>query len=458
MMAPRLVISRVGIVVLVGILVLAGGWSAPAAAQPAGSVCFPETGQCLAGRFLAHWQATGGLPIHGFPITGERVEPLPDGTLATVQYFERARFEFHPANPAPFDVLLGHLGRQFHPPAPPAAPLPGARFFPATGHNLGGAFRTYWEQRGGLAQFGYPLTEELVEAGRTVQYFERARFEAHPENPAPYQVLLGLLGRRLLSETTPPVAPPCPAEALRGQIVFQGAAGTREGVVSLINDGPAGCALAGQPTVALLDGAGAPLTVEVSSTSAVTADTVTAVALAPGGAARVALRWSNWCGPAPGPVTVALTLPAGGTLRAPAVDDQGRPVDPAPPCLGPGQPSRLAVGPVTAGGAGWGAVAVVTDFYRAINARDFLAAYALLGPALQRQPFIDFQNGYATTEHVQVSILGTTGTPPGDADGVNVALAARQTDGTTQRFRGSYTVGPADGRLRILAATIVQDG
>ena len=28
------------------------------------------------------------------------------------QCFERARFEYHPENPAPYDVLLGQLGRQ----------------------------------------------------------------------------------------------------------------------------------------------------------------------------------------------------------------------------------------------------------------------------------------------------------------------------------------------------------
>jgi hypothetical protein len=30
-----------------------------------------------------------------------------------VQYFERARFEYHPENAAPYDVLLGQFGRQF---------------------------------------------------------------------------------------------------------------------------------------------------------------------------------------------------------------------------------------------------------------------------------------------------------------------------------------------------------
>ncbi|MEO5951914.1 MAG: sortase, partial [Chloroflexia bacterium] len=58
---------------------------------------------------------------------------------------------------------------------------------------------------GGLAQFGYPISEEFVETledGKpyTVQYFERARFELHPENAAPYTILLGQFGRRILGD------------------------------------------------------------------------------------------------------------------------------------------------------------------------------------------------------------------------------------------------------------------
>jgi hypothetical protein len=86
-------------------------------------------------------------------------------------------------------VLLG----SYH--APAAAAAPGSLYFPETGHSLKGTFLSYWQQYGGLAQFGYPLTEEASESGYTVQYFERARFELHPENPAPNDVLLGLLGR-----------------------------------------------------------------------------------------------------------------------------------------------------------------------------------------------------------------------------------------------------------------------
>ncbi len=40
----------------------------------------------------------------------------------------------------------------------------------------------------------------MLENGReyTVPYFERARFELRPENQAPYDVLLGQFGRRIL--------------------------------------------------------------------------------------------------------------------------------------------------------------------------------------------------------------------------------------------------------------------
>jgi hypothetical protein len=126
-----------------------------------------------------------------------------------VQYFERARFEYHPELAAPHDVGLTRLGSlltqdrggaAFMPLPAPAEP--GERtFFPATGHTLGGAFGEFWLQNGQLALFGYPISEEFREISAIdgwpylVQYFERARFEYHPEHTGtPYQVLLGQLG------------------------------------------------------------------------------------------------------------------------------------------------------------------------------------------------------------------------------------------------------------------------
>ena len=89
----------------------------------------------------------------------------------------------------------------------PAPPTPAAVFFPETGVGLGGGFKYYWEANGGLAQFGYPLTNEFREVNPTdgqeytVQYFERARFEYHPEHAGTaYETQLGLLGRHLTAE------------------------------------------------------------------------------------------------------------------------------------------------------------------------------------------------------------------------------------------------------------------
>ena len=62
------------------------------------------------------------------------------------------------------------------------------------GHNVCGSFLEFFNSRGGPAVFGYPMTEELVENGLRVQYFQRVRMEHHPYNPPRYQVQLGLLG------------------------------------------------------------------------------------------------------------------------------------------------------------------------------------------------------------------------------------------------------------------------
>jgi hypothetical protein len=91
------------------------------------------------------------------------------------------------------------------------APVSGSGpfYFAATGHTIAARFQDYWAQHGGLAQFGYPLTEERWDtlpnpsggACCVTQYFERARFEWHPENEGtPYVILLGQFGRRILAD------------------------------------------------------------------------------------------------------------------------------------------------------------------------------------------------------------------------------------------------------------------
>jgi hypothetical protein len=183
--------------------------------ESADRIYFPETGHSLAYGFLEYWRANGGLARFGYPRTEEFTETDPMvGQSYTVQYFERARFEYHPEfADTEFEVLIGHTGRWalaqrgMDPWETATGPKVGARYFAETGHNLGGAFLRYWEQNGGLMTFGYPITEEFLEEnpedGQTyvVQYFERARFEYHPEYAGTHsEVLLGLLGNEMLRE------------------------------------------------------------------------------------------------------------------------------------------------------------------------------------------------------------------------------------------------------------------
>jgi hypothetical protein len=165
--------------------------------------CFAQTGFCVSGRFLDYWNAHGGLAINGYPLSDERTETLEDGKSYQVQYFERGRLEAHPEVAAPYDVQLGQFGRAIHPADPPVEARADAVFFRETGHNVAPDLLAYWQANGGLEQFGFPLSEELVETledGRqyTVQYFERARFERHPET-APNTIHLGQFGRRVLA-------------------------------------------------------------------------------------------------------------------------------------------------------------------------------------------------------------------------------------------------------------------
>ena len=191
--------------------------------------CFPETGQCISGDFRRYWERNGGLAIFGYPIAPARSElNRESGQPYLTQWFERNRFELHPENPAPYNVLLGRLGDDvLRQRGVDWRTLPGANnldpgdclVFRETDHVVcdqlpGLGFKTYWLTHGlrdpqldaygrSLALFGLPLTEATIEINPAdgkrylTQWFERGRFEWHPENPNEYKVLLGLLGNEL---------------------------------------------------------------------------------------------------------------------------------------------------------------------------------------------------------------------------------------------------------------------
>ena len=210
----RMIVGLFTVISVLTLLPLAG-FAAPSsqAKQPQGAIrltggeqCFAETGHCLRGVFRGYWAANGGITRFGLPITDE----LTEGGL-TVLYTERARFEFHPENRGTDNVvLLGLLGKELTVGREKEKPFQrtpaqgniATVYFDQTGHNLAAIFGSYWQANGGLAVYGYPISEAFEEKSATdgktylVQYFERNRFEYHPELPAAYQVSLGLLGKQ----------------------------------------------------------------------------------------------------------------------------------------------------------------------------------------------------------------------------------------------------------------------
>jgi hypothetical protein len=176
--------------------------------------------------FLSFWRTHGGLLVFGYPLSGELVE---DGRI--VQYFERARFEYHPENLGKDgQVMLSLLGNELYGTRgfPDGQPQAGRMFFSETGNTLGGKFQQFWEKRGGLETFGFPISEPFEETSqidgqmRIVQYFERARFEYFPEELGGFyqqqvnayglklqglrEVQLSDLGRQVLEQHGHPVS------------------------------------------------------------------------------------------------------------------------------------------------------------------------------------------------------------------------------------------------------------
>ncbi len=231
----RIRLSTTVIAVLATLVAISASSLLKTSPSYAQGVCqtFSETGKTVCGRFLQYWQTHDGLAQQGLPIS-EAIGEISDvdGKTYTVQYFERAVFEYHPENQPPHDVLLSLLGalrlKEKYSDTKPGNMPTGAntRRFEQTGASVGGGFLEYWLSHGGLEQQGYPISGEFQEVSELngqsylVQYFERAVFEYHPENPPGSQVLLSQLGTFRYKQvvgtnklTSPPLpVPPAIAE------------------------------------------------------------------------------------------------------------------------------------------------------------------------------------------------------------------------------------------------------
>lgn len=223
-------------------------------AQPEQPICFsavPAITSCIDPAFSNYWRANGGLPIFGYPLAPASAELTGEGAALTSQWTERNRLELHVEAPPAYRVQLGRIGaerlvqigRDWGAEPREPGPLPGCLWFAETGRNVcdqaaGGGFRSYWEANGlrqpglaayqrSLALFGLPLTSAAPERGPDgaliiTQWFERARFEWHPDNPAAFRVLLGLLGDEVRTAAPPATHAPWSAISRFGVEINRG--------------------------------------------------------------------------------------------------------------------------------------------------------------------------------------------------------------------------------------------
>jgi hypothetical protein len=184
-------------------------------AQTDGSRYFPETGHWVNGEFLRAYESVADpLLVYGYPITGAfQSQSCAQYPCLYVQYFDHVRFEQHPENPPESHIIISSLGYYQH-------AIDGTAAVAAIPSNSNAcrfiaqddidpipvcyAFLKFFDSNGGILQFGYPISQVEVRGGRLVQYFDRARFEWHPENPSGQRVTLTDLGKIYFSETEDP--------------------------------------------------------------------------------------------------------------------------------------------------------------------------------------------------------------------------------------------------------------
>ncbi|RME91592.1 MAG: hypothetical protein D6770_00025 [Anaerolineae bacterium] len=172
---------------LLALLFLFYAWG-PAQAQGTDFHYFDETGHNVVGEFWKFYQrAKDPTLLYGYPITEQFISR--DGK--TVQYFQRARFEWDGVS-----IRLTPIGKATYTPGSQLNvynPL-ACQMFAETGYPVCFAFLEFFNEYGGVAQFGYPISPFEYHDNMIVQYFENARLEWHPWMPEGQRVAVGDLG------------------------------------------------------------------------------------------------------------------------------------------------------------------------------------------------------------------------------------------------------------------------
>ena len=141
--------------------------------------------------FQAYYANHGGMKILGEPISAELIE-----NGATVQYFQNARLEYHPQLPAENQIFMAGLGEQFYGRSP-CVPIASAELntlYFNDCHSVSPEFRGFFEDYGGVAFFGYPISERYIYSNWLAQNYERATVIWDVSKAVDYQFSLLPLG------------------------------------------------------------------------------------------------------------------------------------------------------------------------------------------------------------------------------------------------------------------------
>jgi len=181
--------------VFIAICLLSASWvSVHAQTQNQDPKYFSETGHNVKGDFLKFYNSNlNSVFLYGYPITEEFVSK--DGK--TVQYFQRARFEYRADLPEGQRVKVTQLGRATYVSTGPlnVENTFACRTYPETGYPVCFAFLEFFDKYGGVTQFGYPISGFEYHENKIVQYFENVRMEWQPWKAEGQRVVVSDLGR-----------------------------------------------------------------------------------------------------------------------------------------------------------------------------------------------------------------------------------------------------------------------
>jgi hypothetical protein len=205
---------RRSLAILLTLCLLSASWvSVHAQTQGQDFRYFSETGHNVKGDFLKFYNSNPNATfLYGYPITEEFVNK--DGK--TVQYFQRARFEYRADLPEGQRVQLTQLGRETYLSTGTlnVSNTFACRTYAETGYPVCFAFLEFFDKYGGTAQFGYPISGFEYHENKIVQYFEKVRLEWQPWKAEGQRVVVSDLGRMYFDKISEDIGLLSPVKSL----------------------------------------------------------------------------------------------------------------------------------------------------------------------------------------------------------------------------------------------------